>query len=186
MSAEGQQYCQPPPDLPSPQKAQIHSPGGSYRKQQICSLIITDVNCIHTFKIGKQSQCTFLLLRSVLFCPVGRRKRLPSPPGNRTKSLERRVMNKNSLLIIISVCTWTKQTARCSQHSIQEYLISDLPTLRGKKYGCLDQQPSYKPSEYRQSNLNILRSVKSSKHYGAAYSSIADWCKSVQRPSLLH
>lgn len=111
---------------------------------------------------------------------------LLSPPENRTKSLERRAMNKNNPLIIIFACTWTKWTARCSQHSIQVYLIRDLSTLQEKKYGCLDKLLTYKPSEYRQRNLNTMRSVKSKKHHEAAYSSIADWCKSVQRPSLLH
>lgn len=66
---------------------------------------------LNMFKIVKQSQCTFLLLRFVLFCQVGQRKRLPPslpPLENRAKSLERRAMNKNNPLIIIFACTWTK------------------------------------------------------------------------------
>lgn len=64
-----------------------------------------------------------MLQRSVLYCQVGWRGFYPE---NRTKSPERRIINKPNPLIIIFGCTWTKGFSRCSYHSIQNNVISGL------------------------------------------------------------
>lgn len=65
----------PPPDLlKKPKYTTLMSPT---RNNNSFPWLLQMLIALNMFKIVKQSQCTFLLLRFVLFCQVGQRKRLP-------------------------------------------------------------------------------------------------------------